>query len=68
MENKIIDTSKIMLSIKRSEYLLEQILIQTVSARYDNVPLEERKSKVNESLNYVDEDVKAFVESLQTAK
>jgi hypothetical protein len=68
MQDKIIEPGTIMLSIKRSEFLLEQILIHTVGSRYDNLSIEERKVKINESLSYVDEDVKEFVQSLKTAE
>ena len=68
MDDKIINQADAIVSTKRIEYLLEQILINTVGNRYQNLPDEERKTKITQSLQYVDDDMKLYVESLKNVK
>lgn len=64
MEDKEISMGMTMLSVKRIELLLEQILIQTTATRHKDIPSEERQEKVKEVLTFVEDNVNAFVESL----
>ena len=64
MEDKNIDMGKIALSIKRSEFLLEQILVNTIGNRFYELGEDEIKAKIHNALQFVDDDLKAFLQSL----
>lgn len=68
MDDKVITQADAIISTKRIEFLLEQILINTVGNRYQNLPDKEIKTKIIESLRHVDDDMKSYTQSLKKAK
>lgn len=64
MEDKAVKGQDIIWSLKRMEFLLEQILCNTIGDRYSELPEGDRKSKIDESLGFVLDDMKSFFESL----
>lgn len=68
MEDKLIPVADAIISVKRIECLLDQLLIHTASIRFKDLPDNERKEKINQSFQYVDDDMKSYAESLKTAQ
>ena len=68
MEDKILNIGDAILSTKRIEYLLEQILINVIVNRYKDYSDEDRKDKINQAFQYVDDDMKSYAESLKPVK
>lgn len=66
--DKNINLAEGVVTLKRIEYLLEQILTYTVGNRYKELPQEEIKDKITQSFQCVDDDMKSYVESLPNAK
>lgn len=68
MEDKILNIGDAIVSTKRIEYLLEQVLINVIGSRYKDLNDDDRKAKINQALQNVDDDMKLYVESLKPAK
>ncbi len=52
------------MSIKRIEFLLEEILIQVVAARSNDLEKEEGTNKIKAVLNHVNDSMRIFIENL----
>lgn len=68
MEDKILGTGDFIASIKRSEFILERILMQLIAIRHNKSSDEELSQSFQKNLEYVASDVKEFFESLRNAE